>query len=78
MVPSNVPNAVAAGDLAGTIVQGPLIAAQSSLSGERPCLTPALLSQLFMSPSLDIDSEKLRAKIWIKSGKPATNGNMSW
>ena len=80
MVPSNVmelpvvdaasvqvPNAVAADDLAGAVVQGPLIAAQSSLSGERPCLTPELPSQLFTSPSLVIDSrvsDKLKAKIW--------------
>ena len=57
-----VPNAVAAGDLAGAIVQGPLIAAQSSLSGERPCLTPALPSQLFTSPSLTIDSRVRQAE----------------
>lgn len=62
-----MPNAVAAGDLAGAIVQGPLNAAQSSLPGEVPCLPPALLSQLFTSPSLTIYSrvsDKLRAKIW--------------
>ena len=61
-----VPNAVAAGDLPGAIVRGPLITAQSSLSGERPCLTPELPSQLFTSPSLAINSrvsDKLKAKI---------------
>ena len=53
--------------LASTIVQESLGAAQYSLSGELQVVNPAVLAQLFVSPSLPIDarvSEKLRLKVW--------------
>ena len=64
---ATVLNAVSSGGLAATIVQGPLEAAQPSLSGEMHPVNPAVPSQLFSSPSLPIDSrvsDKLKVKIW--------------
>ena len=67
--PTDAPvlNAVSSGGLVATIVQGPLDAAQPSLSGEMHPINPAVPSQLFSSPSPPIDSrvsDKLKAKIW--------------
>ena len=59
-------NAVSSGGLVATIVQGPLDAAQPSLSGEMHPINPAVPSQLFSSPSPPIDSrvsDKLKVKI---------------
>ena len=67
--PTDAPvlNAVSSGGLVATIVQGPLDAAQPSLSGEMHPINPAVPSQLFSSPSPPIDSrvsDKLKVKIW--------------
>ena len=67
--PTDAPvlNAVSSEGLVATIVQGPLDAAQPSLSGEMHPINPAVPSQLFSSPSPPIDSrvsDKLKAKIW--------------